>query len=636
MKELNTAMASLLLYSFIFLGLSAASQTCDDAGKLYQLGKYKAASELAEKNLETNPNDFCSLKILINALHARESYSRIESAVLSAYALRKNQSPEVIDAIVACLKWKNKVGLDKSGLDSYDRSHFELVIPKILEDTNMTAQAALNLFYYLKTYGHDNRVRQTSDVYDHRSYDDIRYAELLSAAFLFCKKADLNDMASLDVFDFVCSMVQKEVIYMNFNDQLLNDEKQFPNDSTIRSYIATGRCYHTRYPDYTKKQIAEWDKSIKRDVFYFQLTENPSALSNEELDKMFEEFNRANEKGRVLRVLEQRYLRDKQNQKVALDFIKLLSEIPDDLYRPAGNLFSQTTAEIQKVFSQDSKVINEYATLLIRHKKYEQAHQLMVDKNDRESKKILFRAKLYVQSPEEAFSFAINEKLPFPFIREKLVVAHKVWSAERFIKLFFFISEKYPKEIDSLKILDIGFTYIRGLGTSYFGAFNYAKESDFLRILNVYRKNNYMAYGTLLEFYYWIAKNPTIEDLNSLLKRKMISNESVGEIYKFYGKKFFDKRSPSEMGHEGIKKGLEYFHLAEKYLKCDQDLLEHLFVSYDLISKGATADIYGNKLVNCGYSTVGLRAGGGKVRGRGPRGGRYYINGKGNKVYSSD
>lgn len=375
---------------------------------------------------------------------------------------------------------------------------------------------------------------------------------------------------------------------------------------------------------------------MKRDVLYFRFSENASSISAEELKSMLAEFALEKEKVRALRVMEQLYLRDKQNEQLALDFMKLLSEIPDDLYRSASILFLNTTNEIQTVFNSNNKILNAYATLLIRHKKYLEAHQLMLNKSDLESKKILFRAKLYIESPEEAFAYAIKEKLPYSFTTEKLATAHKILPKEKYIKLFFFITEKYPRDLDSLKIFDLGFMTIRGVGSDYKGPFIYAKEADFCKILALYNKYDYTGYAFILEYTYWVLKKPDTEDLNSLLKRKMISPVIVGEIFKYYGKKYFDQRSPAEMGHEGIRKGLEYFHKAEKYLKCDQDLLEHIFVSYDLLSKSATADIYGNKLASCGFSTNGLRAGGGKVRGRGPRGGKYYINGKGNKVYNSD
>lgn len=626
-----------VLISVVFsLKTSVFAQTCAEAEALFLQGKYKNSTEISERNWEQSANDFCSLQLLIKSLEARESYSKIQKQVLSAYEKHRNLPPDVIDAIVACLKWKDRVGLDKKGLNNYERSNIEMIIPKLLADTNISSNAALNLFYYLKTYGRDTRVRPMTEVYDRRSYDDIRYDEMLKSAFLFCKKANLNDVAALDVFDFLCSLLAQQVVFMRFDDVQLTDQKQTPNDSIISSYFAKSNYFYSRFPDYTKKLITDWDRSIKRDALFFRLIENPTILSEEELNSMQSEFNSANEKARVLRVMEQRYLRNKQNSQIATEFIKLLSEIPDDLYKSASILFSNTANEIQKVFSQDIKVLNEYATMLIRHKNYQEAYQLMIGKTNSESKKILFRAKLYVQSPEEAFSYALTEKLPYAFITEKLVVAHKLFSTQQYTKLFFFLTEKFPNEIDSTKLMEIGFISIRGLGTSYSGTLIYAKESDIRKILGLYHKFGYTGYESIMEYRYWRAKKPTVEDLNSLLKRKMISPEIVGEILKSYGKNFFDQRSSAEMGHEGIKKGLEYFHMAERYLKCDQDLLEHIFVSYDLISKGSTADLYGNKLANCGYSTVGLRAGGGKVRGRGPRGGKYYINGKGNKVYSSD
>jgi hypothetical protein len=627
-----------VLISIVFsLKTNVFAQTCAEAEALFLQGKYKNSTEICERNWEQNATDFCSLKLLIKSLEARESYSKIQKQVLSAYEKHRNLPPDVIDVIVACLKWKNRVGLDKKGLSNSECFNIEMIIPKLLKDTNISSTAALNLFYYLKTYGPDTRIRPMTEVNDRRSYDDIRYDEMLKSAFLFCKKADLNDVAALDVFDFICSLLAQQVVFMRFDDVLLNDQKQTPNDSIISSYFAKkGKYFYSKFPDYTKKLITDWDHSVKRDALFFRLIENSAGLSAEELNSMQSEFNRANEKARVLRVMEQRYLRNKQNTQIALEFINLLSEIPDDLYKSASTLFSNTTTEIKKVFNQDIKVLNAYASMLIRHKNYQEAYDLMKDRTDPESKKILFRAKLYVQSPEEAFSYALTEKLPYAFITEKIAVAHKIFSAQNYIKLFFFITEKFPYDIDSLKIMEVGYTGIRGLGTSYSGAFIYAKESDIRKILAIYHKYDYTGYESILEYYYWRVKKPTVEDLNSLLRRKMISPEIVGEILKSYGKKFFDQLSPAEMGHEGIKKGLEYFHMAEKYLKCDQDLLEHIFVSYDLISKRSTADLYGNKLVSCGFSTNGLRAGGGKVRGRGPRGGNYYINGKGNKVYSSD
>ncbi|MFN5830450.1 MAG: hypothetical protein ACK46R_06845 [Bacteroidota bacterium] len=431
-----------VLISIVFsLKTSVLAQTCAEAEALFLQGKYKNSTEICERNWEQNANDFCSLKLLIKSLEARESYSKIQKQVLSAYEKHRNLPPDVIDAIVACLKWKDQVGLDKKGLNNYERSNIEMIIPKLLADTNISSNAALNLFYYLKTYGRDTRVRPMTEVYDRRSYDDIRYDEMLKSAFLFCKKANLNDVAALDVFDFLCSLLAQQVVFMRFDDVLLTDQKQTPNDSIISSYFAKSNYFYSRFPDYTKKLITDWDRSIKRDALFFRLIENPTILSEEELNSMQSEFNSANEKARVLRVMEQRYLRNKQNSQIAIEFIKLLSEIPDDLYKSASKLFSNTANEIQKVFSQDIKVLNAYASMLIRHKNYQEAYDLMKDRTDPESKKLLFRAKLYVQSPEEAFSYALTEKLPYAFITEKIAVAHKIFSAQNYIKLFFFITE---------------------------------------------------------------------------------------------------------------------------------------------------------------------------------------------------
>ncbi|MFN5830449.1 MAG: hypothetical protein ACK46R_06840, partial [Bacteroidota bacterium] len=76
--------------------------------------------------------------------------------------------------------------------------------------------------------------------------------------------------------------------------------------------------------------------------------------------------------------------------------------------------------------------------------------------------------------------------------------------------------------------MEVGYTGIRGLGTSYSGAFIYAKESDIRKILAIYHKYDYTGYESILEYYYWRAKKPTVEDLNRLLRRKMISPELVG------------------------------------------------------------------------------------------------------------
>lgn len=626
---------TLLFLTSLFI--KVYSQNCDDIEAMYISEKHKKGIDLAKDMLKNNPNEVCALKLLIKGLNKQKQFAQIQNLVLAEYEKNKNLPPEVLEEITNCLKWKDKVGLEKGGLSSFNKENMELMIPKIISDTNMTAPALYNLFYYLKTYGYDTRVRPLTNMNDRRDYNDIRFDELMKTAFEYCQKVQLNDPAAADIFDFMSSMVHKDVAFMKFKEPLKNEEKQIPNDTIISSYFSKGKSYYGKYPNNVRKVISAWDNSIIRDSKYFNFIQNKSIVSDADLKSLFSLFSGEKEKFRAISVLDEIYSRNNENKEICKQLLDSLSVLPDDMYVLAANSFGKTIEKIKNNNRANPFLKNEFAKMLIRHKNYLEAHDYLVDEKDLECKMTFFRAKLYVKTFEDAFGYAIQEKLPNSFIAEKLNVAHNISSSDKYLKLFYHLVEKYPSNVDSIQLFNVGFKIYDDLGVgSYNGKFEKIDESEFSKVLKIYTQKKLNQHKYQLEYSYWYIKKPTATELTNLITKKMISTEVAGWILKNYGHYYFERQSMAEMGHEGIKKALEFYHMAEKYLKCDQDLLDHMFVSYDIISKGAIADTYGVKLVNCGFSTAGLRGGGGKVRGTGSRGGKFYINKNGNKTYVND
>ena len=634
----TTALLTVLTLILGFNNFSLYSQSCSDIEAFYKADKYKKGMDLAKNILEKNPNESCALKLLFEGLNNQKLYGQTPKYAMEAYTKNKSLPTEVLEEISLSYKWKDKVGLEKGGLTTYQQDLLESLIPKLLADENINSAALLNLFYYLKTFGFDTRVRPMTDVYDRRGYNDIRFEVLMDVTKLFCKKANLNDVNNLDVFDYVCSMVEKNIMQMKLNDDRNYSSKQILNDSIISSYFSKGKCFSGKYVNDVKREIDNWNNAQIRDKKYFIIKNNPASLADNELKDLFTSFSEEKETVRALHALEQIYLRNENNSETSVQFLSLLASIPDDLYVSASKVFKNTTDKMVSLFKNNAAVKNQYGLLLIRHKLYQEAHDFLRDETDLECKKTFFRSKLYVKTMEEAFEYAIKEKIPYPFITEKLFVVHEKSADEVYNRLFDFIITKYPTHIDSLRILELGFMFWRdGTAVGYDGPFKSLSETDLQKKLKIYNQKGLFNESYHIEYAYWSNKRPTTIELSSLVTKKMIKPEIAGEIIKKYGDYYEERSSMSDLGHDGIKKALEYYHIAEKYSKCDGELFLSIGDCYFIISQLSKSQIYYKKAESCGVDVASMRSGGaGKNTQRGSRGGKYYINKNGNKTYIQD
>jgi hypothetical protein len=496
-----------------------------------------------------------------------------------------------------------------------------------------------NFFYYVKVYTPYWLTIYTNE-------DCLKYRKALFPIALYILKNNAGTwQARYAALDFLQQMIDKDnipgksdsdyatgqtTIEKKVIDDLINGERYGINDRIVDNYFGGG-------PNYSRL----FDKGeIDREKHFFKFIMNPDSLPTETLESYFKEFNESDQAIRTIHVWLTLMKRKGVTEKEAIDLVSTLDRMSPICGKFIATQFKKEWDMVLSAMQNNAPFMKEYVYYVFNNVDQNEAVSIAQKAAQTEDIKFfLVAAKNIMEGLQPSVRLALsmgfdvetNYKIMFKFSYEQ--------SGQDCLELMRMLDKEYSAALDSIDITAIPGFYYSNDGSVVGGGDQMAaleNKKDFFEAMSIYRKYGFDLEADYLEVKYWYAQNLTVAEIEKNVANGSLKSEIASSILLYYGQYCVEEKANGSRNREMLmNECIPTLNKAAKYDPNNAYVYKSLGDAYSFYGNGTKAQSYYEKANNMGANMSDRVSGGGKGRSikTGKRGGKYYINGNGNKTY---
>lgn len=505
----------------------------------------------------------------------------------------------------------------------------EELMEKYLVDPNVCASldstAIIDLFYQLKITVPSKYSNYLEEPI--LAFNKKRKA-LLNLAHYILKNNKGTVYGRYAALDLLESALAKNIIYgENINDVLdTNKVTIAKSEYTIATYT-----YISELIDFEEKD---------RDLAFFNFISNPSALSEIELQNLFDKFNNHGEYVRATHVQFELFARKGITEESALNLLTDFEKLSPITLQFIDKQFQKQWSNVLTSMKGNDKFSDKYAYFIFNYIDEEQAYQYAQTVTQTKAIKYLLieytdRKFGLLEAMKKLLSLEMGVETTYNVMMRKTSDA----SGEDCLAILKYLDQYQSAALDSIDISAVpGFSYwndgtVVGGGEQLIALSN---RADFFQAMSIYRKYDMGAEADYLEEKYWYNQNLTVAEIEKNVANKSLKSDLAASILLYYGTYCTEDRANGSRNRELlINECIPTLNKAAKYDPSNPYIYKALGDAYSFYGNGTRANEYYNKANNMGADMRDRTSASGKGRSTqtGKRGGKYYINSNGNKTY---
>ncbi len=518
----------------------------------------------------------------------------------------------------------------------------ENLLQSIIADSSiistLSPQEITNIFYHLKKKG------CYISEYNTQKREEIITAKklLIGLAPKIIKYTSTPDTIKLEASDFLNQLIENKCINkVRSVDDIL---KGLPKSISVNPLPDKDEAFISLDPILKEKNRVEWtliadSQEPLREKLFTNFLDCPKCMTADSLNIIAEMCKARKEYLRYTLLISEKLKRMPQNITIMTELTGCILLLPNDLYQFYLNTFNPFKAyDIQKL-GQDSAFAICYSDMLLKNEQYNDAVNFLKNApiNSR-TKYNHYQAIYKSQGLENAIDFLYSVKARAKSIERLLFDLNKEISNEKVISTTRYLKMKYNASLDTINITTLG-GYWRdkdGLLIKNGKLYKSTDEQGIFYLTNLYAKYEYTEESFELQNSYWHFNKPTVSEIDKQVLAKKMSPFTAADLLYNYGKSCVEDDAKGSRNKPLLKSTcLPLLLKAYKYDKQNWDVCKEIGFAYSYLGDGDLSQKWLELAESLGADMSDAKSAG-KGKGNiktGARGGKYYINGNGNKTY---
>lgn len=518
----------------------------------------------------------------------------------------------------------------------------ENLLQSIIADSSTLSKLSpleiTNIFYHLKKKG------CYISEYNAQKREEVIKAKkiLIDIAPKIIKYTSTPDTLKLEARDFLNQLIENKCINnVSSVDEIL---KGLPKSISVNPPPDRDEAFISLDPVLKEKNRVEWtliadSKEPMREKCFTNFLDCPKCISADSLNIIAEMCKARKEYLRYTLLISEKLRRMPQSTKITTEHTAGISLLPKDLYQFYTNTFHPFKAvDIQKL-GQDSAFAICYSDMLLKNEQFNDAANFLKNASINSRTKYNHYQAIYKsQGLENAIDFLYTVKARSKSIERLLFDLNKEISNEKVISTTRYLKMKYAASLDTINITTLG-GYWRdkdGLLIKNGKLHKSTDEQGIFYLASLYAKYGYTEESFELQNGYWQFNKPNEAVIDKQVLAKKMSPFTASDLLYNYGKSCVEDDAKGSRNRELIKSTcLPLLLKAYKYDSKNYDVCKEIGFAYSYLGDGNSSQKWLELAESLGADMSDAKSAG-KGKGNiktGSRGGKYYINGNGNKTY---
>jgi len=481
----------------------------------------------------------------------------------------------------------------------------------------------LNVFYHLKSNGLYN---DYSD-YD-KEFATKRKIKLIcySIACLHYQKA--VSLSKYEMLNLLEASIESGILSSRSSG---NKEVVTSLDNIIETGVYSIRYYSRDNMDYKERD---------RDLLFFKLLRDPKSLKDDELSQLRKTFLASKERVRAIHVLYEQTSRGGSKNDISFllqEDLSTMSKTTITFLMSA--YFNNRGQELISAMITNNDFMTKYCNMLLSKNDVEGAYNYVLQaKPTPEIKYIILECKRIKFGIIAAIDYMMEQKPKPTTIYNVLSEKCIGLSGKERLELTKHMINKYKSELDSVDITAIAsITYWKwgAIGGGGKEIYTLKDKKDVFYFVKLFKDFGYDYESYFIEGMYWYNLNISVTEIQKYVASKEMKPEIAASILLYYGKYCTEDRAKGSTNREMlINECIPTLKKAAAYDPKNGEIYKALGDAYFFYGNGESQKYY-NKAASMGVDMKDRTSAGkgGKTIKQGSRGGKYYINGNGNKTY---
>ncbi len=518
----------------------------------------------------------------------------------------------------------------------------ENLLQSILADTsvlkNLSPSEITTIFYHLKKKG-----CYISEYNTQKREEIIKAKELLiGLAPIIIKNSSTPDTIKLEASDFLNQLIENKCINkVSRVDDIL---KGLPKSIAVNPPPDRDETFVSLDPFLNEKNRVEWtliadSQEPLREKLFTNFLDCPKCMTADSLNIIAEMCKARKEYLRYTLLISEKLKRMPQNTKIMTELTAGILLLPIDLYRFYLYTFKPFKAFDLKKLGQDSAFAICYSDMLLKNEQYNDAVNFLKNAQINSRTKYNHYQAIYrSQGLENAIDFLYSVKARAKSIERLLFDLNKEISNEKVISTTKYLKMKYNASLDTINITTLG-GYWRDKDDLLIKNGKLYKSTDeqgIFYLTNLYSKYGYTEESFELQHSYWQFNKPSESVIDKQVLAKKMSPFTAADLLYNYGKSCVEDDAKGARNRPLIKSTcLPLLLKAYSYDKQNYDVCKQIGFAYSYLGDGNISQKWLELAESLGADMSDAKSAG-KGKGNiktGARGGKYYINGNGNKTY---
>jgi hypothetical protein len=584
---------------------------------------YQTLKKIVMKQVEKNIT-ISNLKIRVMTLNSLASRVFFFSILLGTFfnAVAQIDKNDYYDAGYSPTSFRKKQRLEyKENERLFLEYEKESAFVKVMDSSQI-----LNVFYHLKTnslyYG------------DNSSYKEFainRKKQLINYSIYCLQNQKAVGICKYEMINFLESCIAKRIVTCKISA----NKKGYSLDNIIKS---------SEYNINSQIGFTDFNE-IERDLFFLKMLRDSKKISDEELSKGRKTFLASNESLRALDVLFEQTSRGGSKNDISFQMLEDLSNMSNialDFY--SSTYFNNRKHELISAMNTNNDFVIKYCEMLLSKNQVDQAYNYaLLAPSTPEVKYIIMECKRIKFGINAAMDYLMEQKPKPTTITDILREKADSLSGQDKLDLTKYLINKYKTLLDSVDITAIaGFHYWRSgdIMTGGQEIFTLPNKKDVFYFVKLYKDYGYDYESSYIETQYWAALQLSVSEIQKNVGNKSLKPKIAAAILLTYGIYCTEEKANGSRNRDMlINECIPILKKAATYDPKNGYIYKALGDSYSYYGNGMCWGYYDKALaLGADLSDRVSRSGKGGGKGgknilKGSRGGKYYINGNGNKTY---